>query len=108
MVKSQVFQTLDLIAFSCGTSKSSDISQVRKILLVEQDVNKDELRDRESEDSSEEFTGDGTVDRKGNIAKRQKTGGWRAAPLIFGMLWTSISSGQGLRFSQCRNIPFRL
>lgn len=49
-------------------------------------MSKDELRDHESEDGSEEFTGDGTVDRKGNIAKRQKTGGWRAAPLIFGML----------------------
>lgn len=64
---------------------------------MEQDVNKEELRDRESEDGSEEFTGDGTVDRKGNIAKRQKTGGWRAAPLIFGMLGTSSqkASGQG-------------
>lgn len=75
---------------------------------MEQDVNKDEqLRDRESEDGSEEFTGDGTVDRKGNIARRQKTGGWRAAPLIFGMLRTSSqnASGQGLRFSQCRNMP---
>jgi hypothetical protein len=33
---------------------------------VEQDMSKDELRDHESEDGSEEFTGDGTVDRKGN------------------------------------------
>ena len=39
----------------------------------------------ERQQFTEEFTGDGTVDRKGNIAHRQKTGGWRAAPLIFGM-----------------------
>jgi hypothetical protein len=75
-----------LISYSCVTSKSNDFSQVRENLLVEQDVNKDELRDHESEDGGEEFTGDGTVDRNGNIAKRQTTGGWRAAPLIFGML----------------------
>ncbi|KAG0613192.1 hypothetical protein M758_6G084100 [Ceratodon purpureus] len=37
----------------------------------------------ERQQFTEEFTGDGTVDRKGNIAHRQKTGGWRAAPLIF-------------------------
>lgn len=32
---------------------------------------------------SEQFTGDGSVDRKGHIADRRKTGGWKAAPLIF-------------------------
>jgi len=38
---------------------------------------------------SEQFTGDGTVDRKGHTANRRRTGGWKAAPLIFG---TSSSS----------------
>lgn len=45
--------------------------------------NEEKLQDATSEDSTEEFTGDGTVDRKGNMANRQRTGGWRAAPLIF-------------------------
>ena len=36
---------------------------------------------------NEEFTGDGTVDRKGNIARKQKT----PAPLIFGMLRIVLS-----------------
>jgi hypothetical protein len=30
------------------------------------------------------LTGDGSLDRHGQIADKRKTGGWRAAPLIFG------------------------
>jgi hypothetical protein len=30
------------------------------------------------------LTGDGSLNRHGQIADKRKTGGWRAAPLIFG------------------------
>jgi peptide/histidine transporter 3/4 len=30
------------------------------------------------------LTGDGSVDKYGHLADKHKTGGWRAAPLIFG------------------------
>jgi hypothetical protein len=35
-------------------------------------------------DDGQLLVGDGSVDRKGRIALKAKTGGWRAAPLIFG------------------------
>jgi hypothetical protein len=54
--------------------------------------NEEKLQDATSDESTEEFTGDGTVDRKGNMANRQRTGGWRAAPLIFGTYVTSCNS----------------
>ena len=64
------------------------------IRLVGQSYFKDESLQAATRDErqqfTEEVTGDGTVDRKGNIAKRQKTGGWRAAPLIFGMSSTIL------------------
>ena len=36
------------------------------------------------EEENREEVGDGSVDRHGRIADKQKTGGWAAAPLIFG------------------------
>lgn len=36
------------------------------------------------------LTGDGSVDKYGHLADKHKTGGWRAAPLIFGTLVLDI------------------
>lgn len=34
--------------------------------------------------SSDWSVGDGSVDSHGHVADKRRTGGWRAAPLIFG------------------------
>lgn len=69
-----------LAAFCARTSNLFTIASV---------IQEDEKKEDVSADS-ETFTGDGTVDRKGNIAQRRKTGGWRAAPLIFGVFINNL------------------
>ncbi|KAG6558303.1 hypothetical protein Mapa_000053 [Marchantia paleacea] len=44
----------------------------------------DEEKAMESGDQQSYLVGNGSLDRKGRLADRTKTGGWKAAPMIFG------------------------
>lgn len=44
----------------------------------------DEEKAVEDDEQTSYLVGDGSLDRKGRLADRTKTGGWKAAPIIFG------------------------
>jgi hypothetical protein len=54
------------------------------------DVLQAEARRTDIHADSFNLTGDGSVDKYGHLADKHKTGGWRAAPLIFGTLVLDI------------------
>ncbi|KAI5061811.1 hypothetical protein GOP47_0022350 [Adiantum capillus-veneris] len=58
---------------------------MQEFLLSNKDPQQDQARNliMDSEQNGQTVVGDGSVDRRGRIAIKAKTGGWRAAPLIF-------------------------